>query len=240
MSMSCTNKRHIKYLKTFRTCPRQLIFFKSISRSIVPKNKIHNTHWKTGLNGIHHNWWCLDFWQSPHEWRHTIFKEILEVCYMIFHWSWSIQFFLDNILYTHSMITKKLGSTYSQEKKLGRVFAFLIVFKSSVWFEEKIKDSFFAGILDWKTVHQTCLLLQFQFVLCPQGFQYTVCYEIQKKVQFFQRPHLFSSKEALKVIKWNIFWFFFYQKSSKSQETNVKIRLTFRFWSCTLFPIFRV
>ena len=61
----------------------------------------------------------------------------------------------------------------------------------------------------------------------------------KKKCNFF-KISMFSSKEASKVTKRNIFWFFSYQKSSKSQEKNVKIRLTFRFGSWTLFPIFRV
>ena len=145
---------------------------------------------------------------------------------MIFHWSWSIQFFLDNILYTHSMITKKLGSTYSQEKKLGRVFAFLIVFKSSVWFEEKIKDSFFAGILDWKTVHQTCLLLQFQFVLCPQGFQYTVCYEIQKSAIFSEATLVFF-KRSFKSDKMEHFLILFLPKELQKSRNKCQNKVDF-------------
>ena len=44
--LAYTNKRRIKYLKMFWTCPRQLsnFFQEYLSLEVVPNSKIRNTH----------------------------------------------------------------------------------------------------------------------------------------------------------------------------------------------------
>ena len=113
----------------FRTCPRQLsnFFQEYLSLEVVvPYCKIRNTHRPQMMMP----WFLTEPppWMAPY----NLFGNSGGMLHDFPLKLITSVFFLDNILYTHSMITKILDSTYSQEKQLCRVFAFVIVFKGSL------------------------------------------------------------------------------------------------------------